>query len=180
MLGFAAYRLGSGILDIDELAGLLDSDYDRHIPLGKEVVAEGFGATYSAEIAGLVLKGHTLEELVSKAKISPDTYVARHIEQGLRTPDRLNIFQHRIKALEERMENIEKLLSKLATKEDLKGVEERLSKRLTGELASFEGKLTKEIHAAEDHLVEQLDMVNGKISSGVADSQKRVVKRKRG
>ena len=159
----------------DGLAKLLREHHRQYADHPIERVADGFAAAHSAAIADFVLKGHRIEELASKAGLSPPTDWARHIEEGLLDRDKLNVLRHRFKALGESIGEINELLAKLATRDDVKGSEDRLTGKLTGGIRSVTG----EIHAAEDHLIGQLQMVNGKISGEKSDPQKPVVKRKR-
>ena len=119
---------GEALMQIEELSRLLVTHCDDHHSLPARAVAEGFGANHSSDIAEFVLKGHTIEELVSQAKTDPEW--ASHIERAMETHDRLNILRCQIVALEKRMDKLEPLIANLPTKNDMNGFEQRLTKEI--------------------------------------------------
>ena len=166
-------------MDFDELARALDNAYEEHYTPGREEGLEEFGRLHSADICSALRGGRTLEEMVAQAKISPDSYWAEQVARGMDARDRLNILERRTKSLEEDMDELERMIANLATKEDTKQVIQASERRLTKEIQASEERVTKEIHAAEDHLIDQLKVVNAKASGEMSDPQKSVVKRKR-
>ena len=128
-------------MNFEELAQALDRAYTECYESGREEGLEEFGRMHGADIESAIKGGRTLEEMVEQAKIGPASYWAEKVARGMDARDRLNILERRIKSLEEHMDKLERMIANLATKDDLKGTEDRLVKRID----DAEGRLVEEI-----------------------------------